>query len=66
MKKHKKFAGPGQKILSRIKAVRQSAEQHYTESWQETRTFLTFWPVTWPFLGAELAVIPHLKEGYLG
>ena len=26
----------------------------------------TFWSVTWPFLGIELATIPHLKEGCLG
>ena len=25
----------------------------------------TFWTVTWPFLGVEQPIIPHLKEGYL-
>ena len=37
-----------------------------TGKWSESGSAETFWPVNWPVLGVEWAIIPHLKEEILG
>ena len=62
----RKLVGPGLRNLSWKKGG--LAVSKTTVHWELARNkgCWTFWPVTWPFLGVELAIIPHLKEGYLG
>ena len=62
----RKLVGPGLRNLSWKKGG--LAVSIATLHWELARNKAcwTFWPVTWPFLGVELAIIPHLKEGYLG